>query len=171
MLIKGALAKKIIQRTGLGHDPGNIRHRIRQVTDEHTRHKLLDRYNSLLLGKPIIKHDLEDFLHTLGDKKVVNLGSGTYIYTIAHNPHNVIRDSEHELHAEERKRMMEQAGLARDTSKKELEDEKNKKKEEREEKEKEKKEEIKRAHESVTPPHSRTPTMKGGKLPLAPHIG
>lgn len=109
MVIKGTMAQKIVQRTGLGKHPSAIRDHIRRANvDDHTKKKLLQNYGRLLQGKPIVKHDLKEFLHTLGDKNVMTLPSGTYLYTIAHNPENVLKHAERQERVERHERIVEQ---------------------------------------------------------------
>ena len=168
MLIKGTLAQKIIKRPGLGKTPTAIRDHIKQANvDEHTKKKLLDQYERLRLGKPIVKHDLKEFLHTIGDKKVMTLPGGTYVYTIAHNPEKVLKYAEREERVERHERIMEQQH-ERDV---ELAHDRDEKREEREEEDEKKK--GKEEHETLThtPAGSHAAQNKGGKEPLPKFIG
>lgn len=164
MIIKGALAQKIIQRTGLGHNPGHIREQIRHANaNKETRKKLEQRYEQLRLGKPIIKGDLKKFLAVVADKKVVDL-HGTYLHTIAHNPEKVITWAQHTVKAEGYERRQEQMHV----EEKQLDTLEHKKEEE--EKKKRKKEAEALAHAPVGVTHGNTPQMKDGKAPLPKHI-
>lgn len=132
MMIKGRLAQKIVQRTGLGHHPGHIRDKIRHANiDDHTRHKILHEYDKLILGKPMEKHEVEKLLDTLGNKKIVNI-TGTYIHTIAHNPEKVIHWAKNTVKTEDHERVQEQMHVEEEQLKK-IELEKKMKKEEKEE--------------------------------------
>lgn len=129
MLIKGALAQKIIQRTGLGHNPGHIREKIRHANiAPHERHKIIEGYDRLLHGKPMPKQEVKTLLQALGDKKVVNLHD-TYLHTIAHNPEKVMSWAKNIVKSEEHERRQEQMRVEEEQLKK-VELEKKKKPEE-----------------------------------------
>lgn len=110
MLIKGQLAQKIIQRTGLGHNKYNVKRHIdmaaekKVISHDEAKH-LKQEYERLYLGKPIPEHEVKALLTRLKDKKI-NI-QGTYLRTTASNPQKVIDISERLVHAEERQHIQE----------------------------------------------------------------
>lgn len=157
------MAQKIVQRTGLGKQPSAIRDHIRRAhVDDHTKKKLLHDYDRLLQGKPIVKHDLKEFLHTLGDKNVMTLPSGTYLYTIAHNPENVLKHAERQERVERHERIVEQQH-ERDTD---LAKERELKQKEDDEEDEKKEKHGQKVRDGHAPLKGHAPQEKGGIKPL-----
>ena len=108
MLIKGVLAKKIIQKTGLGHAYDVKRHidmaAEKKFISHDEAHHLKKEYDRLYQGKPVPKHEVKELLEKLKDKRIKI--AGTYLRTTAANTEKVISRAEHVLHAEEHERIM-----------------------------------------------------------------
>ena len=170
MFIKGALAKKIIQKTGLGHAYDVKRHidiaAEKKFISRDEAHHLKKEYDLLYRGKPVPKHEVKELLEKLKDKRIKI--SGTYLRTTAANTGKVISRAEHVLHAEEHERIIadnrareeELKNLAHQKDKKEGETEEDKKKREEEEKRAAKKEQFKLMQGGKgdhVPPHHGTP--------------
>ncbi|MDP2630280.1 MAG: hypothetical protein Q8P56_02635 [Candidatus Uhrbacteria bacterium] len=162
MLIKGQLAQKIIQRTGLGHNKYNIKRHIdmaaekKVISHDEAKH-LKNEYERLYLGKPIPEHEVKELLNKLKDKKL-NI-PGTYLRTTASNAQKVIDISERLVHVEERQHIMED-NMARNEELEKIAHDK----EENEEDKKKREEEEKRAHQK-----GQFTVMKGGRSGSAPH--
>jgi|GEM_PF-6794149 len=143
MLIKGALSKKIIQKTGLGHAYSVKRHiemaAEKKLISHDEARTLKKEYDRLNLGKPIPKHEVKELLTKLQDKRL-NI-PGTYLRTIAANPEKVISRAEHLVHAEERDRIIAQ-NKQQNLELEKTDEEAEKKKKEQEEKDRSAEEKI-----------------------------
>lgn len=151
MLIKGALAQKIIQRTGLGHNVSHTRSQIlHSGLDKEEKHKLLKSYDRLIGNRTMEKHEVKELLSKLSDKKIINI-TGTYLHTIAHNPERVVSWAKHTVKAEDHERQQEQMRV-----------------------EKEQLAHLEKADVPATAQvgahHTHEPQMKDGKTPLPAHI-
>lgn len=165
MIVKDKhLLKNIVERLRLEHSPSHIREKLRHANvGAETRKKLEHQYDRLLQGKSIAKTELKDFLHTIADKKVVDLHSGTHLgrYSSKESIEKIINQEKNKIKAETYERRQ---GQMHDEEEQLTQLELEKKK-----KEKEKDAEIlARAPIGVTQGH--TPQMKDGKTPLPKHI-
>lgn len=169
MIVKDKhLLKNIVERLRLEHSPSHIREKLRHANvGAEARKKLEHQYDRLLQGKSIPKTELKDFLHTIADRKVVDLHSGTHLgrYSSKESIEHIINQEKYKIKAETYERRQEQMHVEEEQLKT-LEHQK-----EEEGKEKKKKATETLAHHApVGVPQGHTPQMKDGKAPLPKHI-
>lgn len=161
MLIKGALAKKIIQRTGLGHAYDIKRHidmaaEKKVISHDEARH-LKKEYDRLYQGKSLPKHEVKELLDKLKDKNIKI--SGSYLRTTAANTQKVIDTSARLVHAEEREHIVADYNMRNEELEKLAHDKNETEEEKKKREEKEKKEALK----------GQLNLMKGGKSSQSSH--
>ncbi len=89
MIIKGQLAQKIVQHSGIAHHQSLIRSKIRQhAASHHEGEHLIHQYEKLVHGRPMEKHEVKELLDKLRDRKFKI--TGDYLKTVWHDSEKLI---------------------------------------------------------------------------------